>query len=185
MGVLLRGGSSCGVMIWGCEHGTQNMLSSRTMSAGLIGLAAAVGLAVLAIAVSVTPAVADGLTLKVRIDGFKSESGQVFICLWEATDNFPKCEAGNSSKRIAVKIINGVAEASFSGLMDGKRYAVSAHHDENGNGKIDKTAMGIALEGIGISGNPSFSPLAISFSKNSFVMTPKLSLVPIHIKYMF
>ena len=159
------------------------MLSSRRISAGLIGLAAAVGLAVLAVAVA--PAVADGLTLEVRVDGFKSESGQVFICLWEATDNFPKCEAGNSSKRIAVKIINGVAEASFSGLMDGKRYAVSAHHDENGNGKIDKTAMGIALEGIGISGNPSFSPLAISFSKNSFVMTPKLSLVPIHIKYMF
>ena len=148
-------------------------------------LAASLLLAILMAATVVTPAVAEGLTLKVRIDGFKSESGQVFVCLWEASNNFPKCAQSKSSKRVSVKIANGIAETTFAGLVDGKRYAVSAHHDENGNGKIDKNAMGIAQEGIGISGNPAFSLMTIGFSKNSFVMKPDLPPVPIHIKHMF
>jgi len=131
-----------------------------------------------------TPAAAQGLVLKVRVDGFTSEAGQVFVCLWENGTNFPKCEQGNSARRIAVKITGGVAEASFDGLVDGKRYAVSVHHDENGNGIIDKNARGIALEGIGISGNPVFTPVTIGFSLNSFIMKPNLDPVVIHIKHM-
>lgn len=141
---------------------------------------------VMAAGVSGAPitAAADGLQMKVRVDGFKSEAGQVFICLWENETSFPKCEQGNSAKRIPVKIVGGVAEVSFDGLVDGKRYAVSAHHDENGNGLVEKSARGIALEGIGISGNPLFTPVTISFSRNSFVMKPNLDPVIIHIKHM-
>ena len=141
---------------------------------------------VVAANVSVAPitAATEGLRMKVRVDGFKSEVGQVFVCLWENETNFPKCEQGNSAKRIPVTILGGVAEVSFDGLVDGKRYAVSAHHDENGNGIVDKNARGISLEGIGISGNPLFTPVTIGFSRNSFVMKPNLDPVIIHIKHM-
>lgn len=144
-----------------------------------------IALAALAGPAAITTAVAEGLTLKVRIDGFKSDAGQAFVCLWGDATNFPKCEQGNSSKRVAVKISGGNAETSFDKLVEGKRYAVSVHHDQNGDGKVDKNAMGIALEGIGISGNPVLSMLTIGFAKNSFVMKPDLDLGPIHIKHMF
>ena len=142
-------------------------------------------LAAAALVATLTAAAAEGVTLRIRVDGFKSESGQVFICLWENATNFPKCEQGNSTKRVAVKIVGGLAETSFEGLVEGKSYAVSAHHDENGNGKIDKNAVGIALEGIGISGNPAFAPLAIGFAKNSFVVKSNLDPIVLHIKHMF
>lgn len=129
-------------------------------------------------------AAAGDLSLKVRVDGFKSEAGQVFVCLWENETNFPKCEPGNSAKRISAKISGGIAEASFDGLVAGKRYAVSVHHDENGNGIVEKSARGISLEGIGISGNPLFTPVTIGFSRNSFEMKPNLAPVVIHIKHM-
>ena len=143
---------------------------------------------ILAIVVSaafpVCSAAADELSLKVRVDGFKSEAGQVFVCLWETEANFPKCEPGNSAKRISAKITGGMAEATFDGLVAGKRYAVSVHHDENGNGIVEKSARGISLEGIGISGNPLFTPLTIGFSRNSFEMKSNLAPVVIHIKHM-
>ena len=132
----------------------------------------------------VCSAAAGDLSLKVRVDGFKSEAGQVFVCLWENETNFPKCEPGNSAKRISAKISGGFAEASFDGLVAGKRYAVSVHHDENGNGIVEKSARGISLEGIGISGNPLFTPVTIGFGRNSFEMKPNLAPVVIHIKHM-
>lgn len=132
----------------------------------------------------VCSAAADDFSLKIRVDGFKRETGQVFVCLWENETNFPKCEPGNSARRIAVKITGGIAEASFDGLVAGKRYAVSVHHDENGNGIVEKSARGISLEGIGISGNPLFTPVTIGFSRNSFEMKPKPAPVVIHIKHM-
>lgn len=156
--------------------------ATRTSPRQMVALTSIAGIA---LAAMLTAAAAEGLTLRVRVDGFRSEAGQVFICLWENGTNFPKCEQGNSAKRVAVKIVGGVAEASFDRLIEGKSYAVSAHHDENGNGKVEKNAFGIALEGIGISGNPEFSPLAIRFSKNSFVMKPNLDPVVLHLKHMF
>jgi len=139
---------------------------------------------VIGAAFPVCSAAADDLSLKIRVDGFKSEADQVFVCLWENETNFPKCEPGNSARRIAVKITGGITEASFDGLVAGQRYAVSVHHDENGNGIVEKSARGISLEGIGISGNPLFTPLTIGFSRNSFEMKPNLAPVVIHIKHM-
>ena len=87
------------------------------MSRHLTNLVAVIAIAAFLGAAISTPSVADGLTLKVHIDGFKSEIGQVFICLWETEKNFPKCEQGYSAKRIAVKITNGVAVTAFDGLV--------------------------------------------------------------------
>jgi len=160
----------------------RSKLVTRLLPRNILALTS---LAAVALVGTLTAAAAEGVTLRIRVDGFKNESGQVFICLWENGTNFPKCEQGTSTKRVAAKIVGGLAETSFEGLVEGNSYAVSAHHDENGNGKIDKNAVGIALEGIGISGNPEFSPLAIRFSKNSFVMKPNLDPVVLHIKHMF
>jgi uncharacterized protein (DUF2141 family) len=161
-------------------------MGAKSVTRLLFGkIVALTSLAAVASVATLTAAAAEGVTLRIRVDGFKSEAGQVFICLWENGTNFPKCEQGNSFKRVAVKIVGGLAETSFEGLAEGKSYAVSAHHDENGNGKIDKNAVGIALEGVGISGNPAFAPLAIAFAKNSFVMKANLDPVVLHIKHMF
>ena len=137
----------------------------------------------IAVAQSMT-ALAEDIVLKVKVDGFNANAGRVFICLWDNDKNFPRCEEGNGLRRVAAPIVSGIAEASFDGLIAGKRYAVSVHHDENGNGIVDKNSRGIALEGIGISGDPMFTPLTIGFSRNSFEMKPNLEPIIIHIKHM-
>ena len=155
---------------------------TRLLPSNILALTSLVAVALVA---TLTAAAAEGATLRIRVDGFRSDAGQVFICLWENGTNFPKCEQGTNTRRVAVKIAGGLAETSFEGLKEGKSYAVSAHHDENGNGKIDKNAVGIALEGIGISRNPAFATQPIGFAKNSFVMKSTLDPVVLHIKHMF
>ena len=46
-------------------------------------IVALMSLAAVAIAAMLSAAAAESLTLRIRVDGFRSEAGQVFICLWE------------------------------------------------------------------------------------------------------
>jgi uncharacterized protein (DUF2141 family) len=53
-------------------------------------------------------------------------------------------------------------------------YAVSAHHDENGNGKMDSNMLGVPKEGYGVSNDvrarfrpPRFSEAAVRISRDT------------------
>ena len=64
--------------------------------------------------------------------------------------------------------------------LDPGRYAIILFHDENGNGKLDKNALGVPTEPYGFSNNvPGFlGPPA--YKKRSWRSTPttKLSALP-------
>jgi uncharacterized protein (DUF2141 family) len=92
--------------------------------------------------------VASGQVL-VKVSGFRSERGKVLVALWRGPKDFPgKPPAG--SLTASVQIVKGVAEASFSDVPPGV-FAVTVFHDEDGNGELKKSFIGIPKEGIGFS----------------------------------
>jgi uncharacterized protein (DUF2141 family) len=95
--------------------------------------------------------------LKVTLENFRSDKGQVLICVFSAessaVDTFPDCMKGRPVRQGKLSIKGGKVVVSYSGLKDGV-YAVAAVHDENGNGELDTNFLGVPTEGIGISNNP-------------------------------
>ena len=82
--------------------------------------------------------------IHVEIGGLRNDKGQVFCALYSSPDGFPK----NSEKavaRIKSAISDKQAVCEFSGMAPGT-YAVSVFHDENSNGKLDTSFMGIRRE---------------------------------------
>lgn len=92
------------------------------------------------------------LTLTVKINGLKSDKGNVRAALHNQADAFPTKEE-KALKLTNGKIENGSATLSFTGL-DAGTCAVAVHHDVNGNGKLEANFLGIPKEPTGASNNP-------------------------------
>src|SRR3546814_11795627 len=75
------------------------------------------------------------------------------ICLFHTAEDFPDCTGNAQAIKVSIPAGEG-ATATVEGLSQGS-YAVALLHEENANGKLDKS-IGIPREGVGFSRNPSF-----------------------------
>jgi uncharacterized protein (DUF2141 family) len=87
--------------------------------------------------------------VQVKVAGFRSGHGQVFVALWRSDKSFPGTPP-KGTPSASVKIVKGVAEASFRDVPPGV-FAVSVFHDEDGDGELKTNFIGIPKEGIGFS----------------------------------
>lgn len=90
--------------------------------------------------------------LKVRIDGLRSTRGKILAYAWNQGDGFPS-EKQKTLTIAEVAIRGAQAEIDVEVPASEKRLAISVMHDENGNGKMDSTLLGIPLEGYATSNN--------------------------------
>jgi len=104
---------------------------------------------------SVAAQAADKADLKITIKKVKNGNGQIFICLFHKPDNFPACtRGGNGARSYGTKAKKGSVSLSLQQLPVGT-YAISAAHDQNNDGKIDKHFLfGYPTEGAGMSNYP-------------------------------
>ncbi len=116
----------------------------------------------------------------VKIDGFKSDDGQVRVYLFDDPKAFP------SKKDRAIKVVkqpihDRQAEIIFDEIPYGT-YAVSVHHDVNGNDKIDHNWMHIPKEPYGSSNGArgKFGPP--KFKKAKFDHAGVLTTIPVTVK---
>ena len=103
--------------------------------------------------------------LTVVVKNLRSDQGRVRLALWHKPEGFTKPEAAISKLKAVPQ--GRVARVTFPGLKPG-RYALATYHDENDNGKLDRTWIGWPDEGLGFSngawirfGPPSFKDAAI------------------------
>lgn len=122
----------------------------------------AVGLLASAL-IAASPARAADLT--VLIDNLRSAQGTVMLALFDSEGRFLKPDGATSDQRIAAD--RSPVAATFRGVNPG-RYAISAFHDENGNGKLDKNLLGIPTERYGFSNDAFGTVSAPSFDKAAF-----------------
>jgi uncharacterized protein (DUF2141 family) len=103
--------------------------------------------------------------IKICIGNLRNSDGMVGVALYQAKEGFPdKTERAFEGKKVAA---GDHCVVMFENLPYGT-YAISVLHDENGNGKMDKTIIGIPREGFGTSNNPKVRMGPPSFSESSF-----------------
>jgi uncharacterized protein (DUF2141 family) len=121
-------------------------------------------------------------SLDAGIQGFRSQKGQVMVCLTAQPKNFPNCQNDPHARRMTVPT-RLAANLKFSDLPSGN-YALALIHDENGNGKLD-TMMGIPREGFGFSNNPAIRFGPPSFKSATVTIGSAEVGETVRVKYLF
>lgn len=113
----------------------------------------------------------------VRLLDVASGKGQLLVSLCDKSTFMKRCA---KSQRAVAK--RGNAAVTFQGVKPG-RYAVVAFHDENSDGRMGRTSIGVPSEGYGFSrdakgvaGPPTFEQAAINIPAAG-------ALVNIHLIY--
>ncbi|HZP98346.1 MAG TPA: DUF2141 domain-containing protein [Reyranella sp.] len=118
--------------------------------------------------------------LTVKLSGAKSAEGLLVAGVFNSKEAFPK--EGQQIAAFRGKPVAGGGSVTFHDLPPG-RYAITAFHDENGNGKLDRDATGIPQEGYGVS-NDARELLSPPFwDKASFELGSEAKTVTIKIEY--
>lgn len=112
----------------------------------------------------------------VTVSHLRSDKGSIIACLTADPVRFPKCSDDRDAKRALVPAAHADAIV-FRGVRPG-RYAVALLHDENNNGKADRTLAMIPREGFGFSrdakvrmGPPRFGDAAFAVKDGATRMT--------------
>ncbi len=115
----------------------------------------------------------------VTVTSLRSAKGVVRACMTTNPKIFPKCREDPASYRVVVPAAERV-ELLFTGVKPG-RYAVALLHDENGNGKADRSMGMMPKEGFGFSrdakvqmGPPSFTSAAFDFAGSGTTLTIRM-----------
>lgn len=121
--------------------------------------------------------------LEVTFQELRNSTGQVCLSLYSGPKGFPK--GGTDSDLLSSKctpITNGKATLAFGDLKPGK-YAITAFHDANSDGKMNKNSFGMPEEGFGFSNNPEIGFSAPSFNETEFQVSDTKAVVPIKLRY--
>ena len=112
--------------------------------------------------------------LTVTVDGINNNDGKIVVGLFNAPEAFPRGKVFNGQITPAIK---GAVTVIFKDVAAG-RYAISAYHDVNGNGRLDANMMGIPSEPYGFSrdalgqmGPPKFEDAAFTVDKSPVSLT--------------
>ena len=119
--------------------------------------------------------------IEVEVDGIRSDEGQIFVSLFDRAESFPG-DASGAFRTLSARQAGGRATVVFADVPKGA-YAVAAHHDEDGNGKM-KTVYGtIPLEGIGISRDAKGVMGPPKFDDAKFALDSAAVSITVHIHY--
>jgi uncharacterized protein (DUF2141 family) len=116
--------------------------------------------------------------LRITVDGIRSPNGVILIGLYDSAESFNRAIELSDKEGFLndpLRVVGAALRANvakrggvvFSNLEPG-RYAIILFHDENGNGRLDKTFWGVPTEPYGFSndargflGPPKFDDAAI------------------------
>jgi len=109
----------------------------------------------------------------------RSSEGIVRACITKDRNTFPNCRKDPAAMRKVVDAGKGVT-LTFTGLEAGA-YAIALLHDENDNGKADRTLGMMPKEGFGFSrdarvrmGPPSFDDAVFDFDGTDAALTIRM-----------
>ena len=88
--------------------------------------------------------------LTIKVSGYKSLGGTIFIALYNSEENYMNVSKASFLGMLVPKELT--ESYTFHQVPDGI-YAATLFYDENGNGKLDRRFFGIPKEKIGFSNN--------------------------------
>ena len=109
-----------------------------------------------------TPPVAAS-ELRITVEGIRSPQGTILIGIYDSFETFTRAielsdkdgflNDPNRFAAVALRANAAMKSAVVLTNLDPGRYAIILFHDENGNGKLDKNALGVPTEPYGFSNN--------------------------------
>ena len=118
--------------------------------------------------------------LTVRVVDLRNHNGDLIFGVFKTADGFPT-EKGKSVNW-QVKAASGDEVVFTAKLLPG-RYGASVLHDENRNGRMDKNAVGIPVEGYGVTNNPKPALRAATFEESVFELPKEGKEMRISLQY--
>jgi uncharacterized protein (DUF2141 family) len=125
----------------------------------------------------IAPALSYGADLTVLIDNVSDDSGHVLAAIFDKPDTFPNAMLRGERVAATERDSTGRVRLMFTGLAPG-RYAVSAFHDRDDNGKLNANMMGLPTEPYGFSrdakgsfGPPAFEDAAVDVPEAGLTIT--------------
>jgi uncharacterized protein (DUF2141 family) len=122
-------------------------------------------------------------TLTVRVTGARNTKGKIWVTLFRGAQGFPD-DPSNAIRQQSVEIDPSTmsAQVIFKDVPQGT-FAVSILHDENGNGKMDKSFVGMPKEGYGASNNPKKKKGPPTFDEARFSLNASEQTIEIELIY--
>jgi uncharacterized protein (DUF2141 family) len=120
--------------------------------------------------------------VSVVVTGLRSAKGEVVACLTLRADTFPECQRDPQARAIKAPAAETV-RLTFGAVPAG-RYAIALFHDENGNGKLDKTLM-MPREGYGFSRDAPVVMGPPRFASAVFIVNAQGHHETIRMRYIF
>jgi uncharacterized protein (DUF2141 family) len=109
--------------------------------------------------------------IRIKICNLRNTSGIIGIALFTTKKGFPDKQT-MAYTTTTLPASDTQCEVVFDDVPYGT-YAVSILHDENNNGKMDKTFIGIPREGFGTSNNPKIRRGPPGFEESQFALDHK------------
>jgi len=132
--------------------------------------------AVAAEATPVSQAGGETLTLTVVLDGLASDAGTAAVALYDSPAAYQTL--AEPVRKARLEIVDRQCTWTVEGLPHGD-YAVTAYHDLDGDGELDKGAFGIPSEPYGFSndargklGPPSWKAVRVSLTGDTRLRVP-------------
>jgi uncharacterized protein (DUF2141 family) len=121
-------------------------------------------------------------TITARMRGFKNDSGQVFVVVFDQAKGFPG-KRQKAVRRAFRPIHSGAVTVNFDDLPPGD-YAIAFVHDENANRHLDLNAVGFPQEGIGVSNEDRLGRRFPTFKRTKFRFDDTRHVETMHVKYL-
>jgi len=119
--------------------------------------------------------------LHITVTGLRNDNGQVMVSLFAGSSGFPD-DVARSQITVTPPVHNGRVEVTLPDIPYGV-YAISVLHDENSDGKMATSLLGIPREGFGFSGNPQYRSGQPDFDEARFYLFAPLKDVPLTMRY--
>jgi len=116
----------------------------------------------------------------VTVDGIHSNQGTVYIGLYSNSAEF--LNGGHCTAYRKVPASTAPITVAFDNLQPGT-YAVGAYHDENGNGHLDTSPIGLPVEGYALSNGIRAVFAKPQFYQAAFTIGAGDKPVALHIRY--
>lgn len=121
-----------------------------------------------------------GTTVSITLSSMRDHKGMIRACLTASPALFPRqCDKDPAARRVMVKA-EGADTIVFRDVPPG-RYAIALLHDENGNGRMDYSFIGMPKEGYGFSRDapvrmapPKFDAAAFDVAGQPVMLTMKV-----------
>ncbi len=117
--------------------------------------------------------------VRVEVATLHSSKGHVLCALFDSEDAYKQLRP---AMRLVVDPVQPVTICTFHDVAPGP-YLVSAVHDENDNGKLDKSLFGMPKESYGVSNNHTYALKGPDFAESVVQLGDGLNSISIRLRY--